>query len=375
MESSRKKVISYLTDCKATLSSKEVTIGLDAFIDKIVRVVQDTTENGENIYFSHIAHLGNHLISKSGMSCGIEICERFTKLGGNAPIMAHAIGSLDVSVNCIGALGYPEIDPIFKNLSSNCNLLTIGNPGFTTALEFDDGKIMLSQRDYLHKINWNTLKEMLGLSKIKTLFNNSNLIGLVNWNGMINFNDIFKGIQEEILVAHKPNKEQILFFDLADFSARAKEDISEAIKCINEFSKHYKVILGLNENECKLLYNSLYPEENFENLMEIGQYLYENNTFDALVVHTLTRAIAWNKDCIYEAPSLFVNKPKLSTGGGDNFNAGLCFGQLIGLDFEGSLYTANATSGYYVRNAKSPTVDNLIDTLIQWDDLIECPNP
>lgn len=373
MENSRQKVISYLSEAKTILLSKEATIGIDAFIDKIVRVVQDKTESGENVYFKDIAQLGRHLVTKSGMSCGIEVCERFTKLGGNAPIMAHAIGALGIAVNCVGALGYPDVDPIFKNLSSNCKLLTIGNPGFTTALEFDDGKIMLSQRDYLHKINWNTLKDMLGTSKIKELFNNSNLIALVNWNGMVNFNDIFNGILDEILTNHNANKEQILFFDMADFSDRTTEDIRTAIKCINEFSSHYKVILGLNENECKLLYKSLYPDQKSNNVMEIGQYIYDNNNFDSLVIHTLTNAVAWENSSVYKVPSLFVNKPKLSTGGGDNFNAGLCFGQLVGLDLEGSLYTANATSGYYVRNAESPTADNLIDTLIHWDNLIEYP--
>ena len=58
---------------------------------------------------------------------------------------------------------------------------------------------------------------------------------------------------------------------------------------------------------------------------------------------------------LLQVDSMFIKKPKLSTGGGDNFNAGLCFGQLAGLDFEESLYCANGTSGYYVRNAQSPT--------------------
>jgi hypothetical protein len=373
MKESRQKVINYLKENKESIKTKNATVGIDAFIDKIVRVVHTKTEKDEYIFFNDIAQFGNHLVSKAGKSCGIEINERFTKLGGNAPIMANALGSLSVNVNCIGALGYPEVEPVFKELSDNCKLFTIGNPGYTTALEFNDGKIMLSQRDYLHSITWKTVKEKLGLDELKSFFNTSSLIGLVNWNGMINFNEIFKGILEDVLKDHIPNKEQVLFFDLADFSERSREDIVEAVELINEFNNHFKVILGLNENEALLMYNSLFPEKETMDLIPLGQFIYDNLKVDSLVVHTLTSSIAYEGNKIVEAPSLYVKKPKLSTGGGDNFNAGLCFGYIIGLDTEGALYTANATSGYYVRNAKSPTVDNLIETLENWDGLIETP--
>ena len=371
MNEARQRVIDNLKASREGLSLKEVTIGIDAFIDKIVRVVENKPSNGDYVFFKDIAQFGNHIVSKSGKSCGIEINESFTKLGGNAPIMAHALGALSVRVNCVGALGYPQIEPVFNDLSSNCNLYTIGNPGYTTALEFEDGKIMLSQRDYLHRIDWNAMKNMLGIDKIKNFFNTSNLIGLVNWNGMIHLNNIFKGILDEVMSDHVATKEQIIFFDLADVSQRTTEDICEALHLINEFADHYKVILGLNENEAILLYKALYPGKEVGDWISIGQHIYDNLKIDALVVHTLTSSMAFDKSGTSQADSLYVKKPKLSTGGGDNFNAGLCFGQLIGLDFEGSLYCANATSGYYVRNAQSPTIDNLIETLEKWEELIE----
>ena len=373
MKESRQKVIDYLKKSKDTLGTKEVTIGIDAFVDKIVRVVQNKPSNGDYVFFKDIAQFGNHIVSKSGKSCGIEINESFTKLGGNAPIMANAVGALSVRVNCVGALGYPQIDPIFNDLSTNCNLYTIGNPGYTTALEFEDGKIMLSQRDYLHRIDWVAMKNMLGIDKIKNFFLDSNLIGMVNWNGMIHFNDIFKGILEEVLPDHTANKEQVIFFDLADVSERTTEDILEALQLIRKFSTHYKVLLGLNENETILLYKAIFPEKEVGDWITIGKEIFDFLKVDSLVVHTLTSSMAWDSNGTAQVESLYVKKPKLSTGGGDNFNAGLCFGELIGLDFEGALYCANGTSGFYVRNAKSPTIDDLIATLENWEDLLETP--
>ncbi|MBC7765294.1 MAG: hypothetical protein H7Y41_02330 [Hyphomonadaceae bacterium] len=167
------------------------------------------------------------------------------------------------------------------------------------------------------------------------------------------------------------NKNQVLFFDMADFSVRT--DILEAIELVNAFSAYYKVIFGLNENEAIALYKQFNPGAALPDLKTIGQNIFDTMDVDCFVIHTLTNAIAWEKGAISETESLYVAQPKLSTGGGDNFNGGLCFGLLIGLDMEGSLYTANATSGYYVRNAKSPTVEDLMDTLNHWDDLIERP--
>lgn len=373
MQAVRQQVIDYLKANKEVISTTEATIGIDAFIDKIVRVVHGKNSKNEYDFFKDIAQFGNYLVSKAGKSCGIEVNERFTKLGGNAPIMANALGALGVKVNCFGALGYPEVDPIFKDLSPNCQLFTFGNPGYTTALEFDDGKIMLSQRDYLHRIDWQTLKDVLGLDQLKAFFASSTLLGMVNWNGMTHFNQIFRGLLDEVLAGRAANKAQIMFFDLADFSERTREDVVEAVQLINEFNTHCKVILGLNENEAILMYNALFPGKESLELRALGQFIYDNLQVDCLVIHTLTNAIAYEKDQVVVAPSLYVHKPRLSTGGGDNFNAGLCFGQLVGLDLPGSLYTANATSGYYVRNAGSPGIDDLIATLEQWDTLIEEP--
>lgn len=371
MKEIRQNTINLLKERKELLEYKKVTIGIDAFIDKIVRVVHGKDENQNYHFFTDIAQFGAHISSKSGMSCGIEICERFTKLGGNSPIMSNAMGSLGAKVNCVSALGYPDIDPIFKELSSNCSLYSIGNPGYTTALEFDDGKIMLSQRDYLNKINWKTLKDIIGLDTLKEFFNSSNLIGLVNWNGMLNFNEIYRGILEEIFKDTPTNKERIVFFDMADFSERTHKDVNEAVKLINEFNNYSSVVFGLNENEAILLFKALFPHKEVPNLKELGAYMYDNLKVDYLVIHTLTDSLAWSKEQFAQVPSLYVKKPKLSTGGGDNFNAGLCFGFLLNLDLAGALYTANATSGYYVRNAKSPTLDDLIVTLENWDELIE----
>jgi len=57
----------------------------------------------------------------------------------------------------------------------------------------------------------------------------------------------------------------------------------------------------------------------------------------------------------------YTKTPKRSTGAGDNFNAGCCIAALADLPLDQMLAAGNAASGYYVRNAASPTLDDLID--------------
>ena len=107
------------------LQQKKITAGFDGFIDTIVRVIKEKQDHKPSTLFSTIKEFGNYIVEKQGASLSLEIEERSSKLGGNMPIMANALGRLGIAVNCIGALGYPQIHPVFKQLSSNCHLVQL----------------------------------------------------------------------------------------------------------------------------------------------------------------------------------------------------------------------------------------------------------
>src|SRR6202035_5979856 len=65
-----------------------------------------------------------------------------------------------------------------------------------------------------------------------------------------------------------------------------------------------------------------------------------------------------NSAVCVEAP--YTDNPQISTGAGDHFNAGFCLGLLLGGDLEANILLGVATSGYYVRESKSPTLALLI---------------
>src|SRR5204862_7567054 len=87
---------------------------------------------------------------------------------------------------------------------------------------------------------------------------------------------------------------------------------------------------------------------------------------ETLVIHPVTYALAvTGHDCaVVDGP--YIAQPLITTGAGDHFNAGFCLGKVLGFDDEMSVLAGVATSGYYVRNAQSPRMTDLVPMLRDW---------
>ena len=131
-----------LRDALPVIPSKHVTAGFDGFIDSIVRIIATKSPDGIHEVFATSQEFGNYILSKAGSSFAFETEQMNLKLGGNLPIMANALGSLGIHVDCIGALGYPVIHPLFTQLPATCVLHSFCKPGTAVAYEFNDGKII-----------------------------------------------------------------------------------------------------------------------------------------------------------------------------------------------------------------------------------------
>ncbi len=178
------------------------------------------------------------------------------------------------------------------------------------------------------------------------------------WNGLIN----------EVLPNINTNFDKYIFFDLADPENRLKDDILEAISVMKKFSSKFKVILGLNEKEAFEIGEVLDISSKTKKLSleDLIKSIAKKLDIYCLVVHPVKEAFAVCDNKLYHTLGPYEPNPKLTTGAGDNFNAGFCFGKSIGLSTQLSLVLGTATSGYYVRNSKSPTLENIINFLNDW---------
>jgi hypothetical protein len=363
------EVLEQIKSNQRLLSKKHACIGFDGFVDSIIRVVRQKSPDKTVNYFETIEEFGSFLISKKGQSCSVELKEHLCKMGGNMPIFANALGNLGVTVTCVGALGYPEIHPLFQPMAlNNCTLHSFCNPGLTSALEFNDGKVMLIQIESLDQLNWANIKMKVGLDRLIHSLNICDLIGIVNWSEIENTTDIWKGFLREVVPQIVPEQKKIVYFDLADCSKRNAADIQEVLQLMPQFGSHFRTILGMNENEARMIDKVLFYETHQIPIQTIGERIYKKLGIDILVIHPREGAWAWERQGCYHVKTRLIEFPKISTGGGDNFNAGFGLAQLLGLDLHSSLIIANAVSGFYVQNGFSPNFNQLVAFLKEWQE-------
>jgi sugar/nucleoside kinase (ribokinase family) len=104
----------------------------------------------------------------------------------------------------------------------------------------------------------------------------------------------------------------------------------------------------------------------FVNLESATKLINQQLGIYCLVVHPTKEAGCAIGGEYFQVDGPFCANPVLTTGAGDNFNAGFCLAQTLGLDPQRSLLLGVATSGYYVRQGKSPDYTNIQQFLIDW---------
>ena len=104
-------------------------VGLDGFVDEIVSVVDKRLDGDRFEPVRTIEAFGRRVAGAANQSTNIELVTRQTKLGGNGPIMVDALAAAGMGVTCIGSLGYPEIHPVFAELSRRATVCSIAARG------------------------------------------------------------------------------------------------------------------------------------------------------------------------------------------------------------------------------------------------------
>jgi len=352
--------------------SLNMVIGLDGFVDEIIHVVDKRQDFQNFTRIKTIAEFGDRISKAAGLSTNVEMVTTQTKLGGNGPILSNALLEYGVSLTYVGALGVPDIHPVFQSMAKKAKYIySLCNPGHSDACEFEDGKIIIGKIACLSELTWDKLKsELGGVEGIKKLIEKSHLFGMENWTMIPYMSDIWEGIANEVfplLSSPETTEKPLAFFDLADPEKRTKEDIYRAMKLIGRFEDKFRTILGLNEKEVYEIAKVFdIPVSDDTTLKEAVMETYKKLGIYCLVVHPVRSACCAINGEYFYTDGPYCEKPKLTTGAGDNFNAGFCLGQALGLDPLSSLTLGVSTSGFYVRNAKSPTFDEVIDFAEKW---------
>ncbi|MEK6481202.1 hypothetical protein WJR50_26910 [Catalinimonas sp. 4WD22] len=359
-----------LLQAGGTLTHKQMFVGLDGYVDRIQKVVQSQADL-KNKYFDNISALAERIGQAAGKSAQLELVNQTIKAGGNAPIMAHALGRLGLSNHCLGNFGEDSIHPVFQSMSENCTLLSLGNPAETNALEFDDGKLILSEVSAFSKLDWNYVLQKYSANYLSELMDSMDMLAFVDWCNLPLATNIWQGVLKDILPKLDTSRKRQYFFDLADPSKKSVTEIINVMEVMSAYNTYGPVTLGLNENEAYRLAQALMSIESKAiaasmPLEDICQYIFDRMKISFLLVHPLDRTLIVSKEGIQNIKGRLVKKPRISTGGGDNLNAGFCFARLAGCSTGAAAVLGMATSGAYVQEGQSPDLMQLKAYLEKW---------
>jgi len=355
---------------RGALASRRAIVGLDGFVDTIVTPVALRSGQGEDFTpIATIADFGRRILGAAGKSTNIELYPRMEKLGGNGPIMAHALLAQGAPVTYVGALGAPALHPVFGDFARQARVVSLCGPATTTAAEFSDGKIMLGQMKSLDGITAAGIEAAFGAAAWREALGAADLVALVNWTMIPHMTAIFDDLVARVLPQAAAKPDRIFFFDLADPEKRSAADLVRALETIARFGRFGRVTLGLNLKEAQQVAAALgfAPGTECEHgLRALAESIRARLDLATVVVHPKESAACATRDGTWWIPGPYAARPRITTGAGDHFNAGFVAGQLVGLSPEACLATGVSTSGHYVRTAQSPSAADLETFLSNW---------
>jgi len=362
--------IAAFVDASAKRGKPTICVGLDGFIDEIVHIVDKRESFERYTPIRTIADYAVRLAQAAGRSTNVELVLLQTKMGGNAPLMADALGLLGGNVKTIGALGHPTLHPVFEGLAAHGEAISLCDPAVTIAAEFADGKIMHGKLETLNDITFAAWEKAVGgRHELIELLAGADMLSLVNWTMIPRMTEVW-GELLPVLAEMGERSPRHVFFDLCDPQKRGSEDIARAIRMIALFADTgARPILGLNEKEsaevCQAFGLPLGATDE-EGLLARARLLSDTTGIAEIVIHPHSFAVAVSPegDGVVHGP--VCKSPKLTTGAGDSFNGGYCMARMLGLDPRASLAIGKGVSGYYVRVGRAPSPGELARFFERW---------
>ncbi len=365
-------------DFKRNISKKKVLLGFDGYVDSLYSLVKKRISTNNWIRMRSMTEMSNQLKNSAGSSLGMELVLKKVTSGGFTSNTCKGLNALGVPLNLISSWGFPRIEEPFDRLSKlpTVQVHSICSPGTTVALEFDDGKVMLTDMENTFKITWKLIKQRLGMDRIIDLVNDVNIFGVGYWASIPDLNDIWHHILNDVILSVDDVSNKIMFVDLADIKKRKSNDILDMLGLLSKLNENFPVLLSLNDQEAfevaKILKIDYRSAELFLNL---GVRLNEKLNLNSIVIHTPHFAtITTTREHVWISQA-YTSRPKFTTAAGDHFNSGVMAGIAGDLMSSEALLLGNIVTSNFIQTGVSPSLEDLQIILNKFEQYIRNNNP
>ncbi|MBK1875489.1 carbohydrate kinase [Pelagicoccus mobilis] len=368
MSDARLLLAKTLRENVSQIQETSVVSGFDGFVDQLISVVEERQNLNSFTPVNSMTRFSELIGQAAGRSSLREIVVNSTAAGGCAVNLGDGLNKLGVKLDYFGTIGSPP-HPAFDTFRSECRSATAwgSEPGMTMALEFQDGKYMLSSVTQLADFNPQLLDTVLQNGSFLEACTKAEAIALTNWSLYPHMTECWEILQNRVFdqLEHRP----WIFIDLVDPRSRSAKDIDCMLETLTKFQHSGRCILGGNLNEANVLCERLSLPRIEKEGPELTEHLVplrEKLGISEIAIHCIAGAATAAEDGTAWIEGPYTPTPKKSTGAGDRYNAGYLLGRTLGLDLNQSCLLGSASSGFFVRNARSGSVEEISNLLENW---------
>lgn len=348
------------TDFLQTIQGK-ILLGCDGFVDETYEIVEVRKSQTEFTPMKKLRQFGELIVSRADGGVGVELVPKRRCEGGFAINTGRVAACLGLKPRLPGLYGNQAIDPAYEEFKDICELASLGDPALTIALEFGDGKVLMSNLEAVSSLTWSDFEKHFGAAKLKELFSGVDILGLGYWSLTSNFDDLFLGFMTQYETVTPPRR---MFFDFADIKKKSSESFIKSLELIKSYNSKIPMTFSLNEHEVLELFSRIgveAPELTPAAIASALTIAREKIGFDELVVHTPEFAAASSaaEGEAYAIQDRQSNVVRLA-GAGDSFNGGYLCASLGDLPIKERLVMANAVTAFFVTHGTAPNREELL---------------
>ncbi len=348
------------TDYLETLTGK-ILLGCDGFVDETYEIVEVRKSPTDFTPMKKLRQFGELIVARADGGVGLELVPKRRCEGGFAINTGRVAACLGLMPRLPGLYGSPSIDPAYVEFQDICELVSLGDPALTIALEFGDGKVLMSNLEAVSSLSWESFKNHFGDAKLKELFQGVDILGLGYWSLTAGFDGLFEGFMQQYENTTPPRR---MFFDFADIKKKDSESFKKSLELIRKYNSKIPMTFSLNEHEVLELFTRVgveHPALTPSAILPALKEAREKIGFDELVVHTpefaaVSSASEGEASAIQDRQSNVIRL----AGAGDSFNGGYLCASLGTLPPKQRLVIANAVAAFFVTHATAPNKEQLL---------------
>jgi hypothetical protein len=361
----------YIDACRQalppSLANRKVVFGFDGVIDRIRTAVATRFDPDEYERMDTLEEFGTRIVDAASLdtSCSIEwFCER-KRAGGHTAHLGRAMERLGHRPTIIGTYGTPPRETFTREYEQT-KLISLGSVPVTDAVEFDDGKVLLSDTRRLAKLDWNHICSAVELNSLAASIDRTELLGLGYWATIPQMPSIWEGLRRDLWPRLRDPPDRVLV-DPADLRRLSSETLIQGVEPLSALDDTVPVTVSANRAEALRLANEL--DADGESLADVAAALRDRLGVSEIVVHTVSESVLATADDRHQVAIPHVSEPEITTSAGDHFNAGLAIAELADVDGGARLVAGSAVAGWFVRNGHPPTYDELLGFVDRYEEL------